>query len=149
MGTILNGYLLSNMVGGTIFFAFTVQQLDSVRFKSDSMNSSSIFNYVLKNISIKNHNLSPQTDHIDFGFVNIVFTAIISLAVTYPFCFHSTNAFESMISINQNVYNIVWYKLPVKYQHYIKLMLIPSEHIRELSGYGLINCSLETFRKVF
>lgn len=54
-----------------------------------------------------------------------------------------------MVSINAIIYNVHWEQLPAKYQRYIKLMLTLAQYTREMSGYGLVTCSLETFQKVF
>lgn len=81
-------------------------------------------------------------------FIIKIFAFLISLVVTFPYCYAATNASCSIQSLNESVFNAIWYKLPVKYQHYIKMMLMPPQNTRQLSGYDLIDCSLETFRKV-
>lgn len=88
------------------------------------------------------------SEHIDLNFLYCLIAAIVSLFAIFPYCYAATNAFECIKSLNASVFTASWYELPVKYQHYTKLMLIPAQRARELSGYDLINCSLETFRKV-
>lgn len=70
--------------------------------------------------------------------------------MTYPYCYAATFASESIQSLNASVFNAIWYNLSVKYQHYIGMMLMPSKkHVNfRHVNYDVINCSLETFRKV-
>lgn len=82
------------------------------------------------------------------NFIMCIVCIIVSLLVTFPYCYTASIAFERIQSLNASVFNTIWYKLPVKYQHYIKMILMPSQNARELSGYNLINCSLEFFLKV-
>lgn len=81
-------------------------------------------------------------------FITCLVSVLLSLLITFPFCYECTSAFYRLTSLNESIYNLIWYKLPVKYQPYIGMMLTPVQNVRELSGYDLIACSLETFRKV-
>lgn len=86
---------------------------------------------------------------IDLHFIGTIFSTAVGLSISFPFCYLSTNMFESLRSTNQSIYNCLWYNLSIKHQLYFKLLLVPSCHFRDLSAYGFITCSLETFKKVF
>lgn len=88
------------------------------------------------------------SDHINFDFTLKLIAAAVSLLLTYPYCNMASTAFSNVQLLHAWVFDIKWYKMPVKYQLYIKMMLIPAQNTRELSGYHVIDCSLETFRKV-
>lgn len=92
--------------------------------------------------------IRQSSGHIDLLFLSNVASVIISLIVTFPYCYAATIAFDKIQSLNGSIFNTFWYKLPVKCQRHIVMMLMPAKYIRELSGYDLIVCSLETFRQV-
>ena len=93
-------------------------------------------------------NSNQGISQFDLNFFNSLFAAVVCVSASLPFCYLSTSASENLKSVDKFVYNSLWYTFPAAYQRYITLLLVPSVHVRELSGYGFINCSLETFKKV-
>lgn len=81
-------------------------------------------------------------------FVMSIITALLSLFVTLPLCYVSSFSLGRVQSLNESIYCTNWYKFPINYQHYIIMMLMPAQNTHEFTGYSIINCSLETFRKV-
>lgn len=140
MQEILNGFLLSILAGGALFIAVSIQQLDAVNL---------VWRYILVSHHFAKYAFDQQgMNQPDLYFIADIFTVLVCMCVLFPFCYISTYAFESLKSINKCIYNINWYELPLKNQPYIKLLLLSSQGIRELSAYGTFNCSLETFKKV-
>lgn len=70
------------------------------------------------------------------------------LASTLPFCYHATHVLRSLNENSNRVYNSLWYKLPVKKQHKLILLIIYAQKERNIDGFGLISCSIRTMLKV-
>lgn len=64
------------------------------------------------------------------------------------FCYFSAMISIQLTWIGQNAFDINWYKLPMKQQQFIKLIIMFSQIRRTVNGYGIFNCDLRTFIQV-
>lgn len=68
---------------------------------------------------------------------------------TFIYCHLSDQATTHLLNVEDIFYDCVWYMLPVKQQ---KLFILPMQRAQRqfyFSGLGMVDCSLETFAKVF
>lgn len=76
----------------------------------------------------------------------ITCSVLILLAFTY--CYYGSRITSKPIHFAQTAYETPWYLLPVERQKEISMLIIHGEYELYYSGYGIVTCSLETFRQV-
>lgn len=78
-----------------------------------------------------------------------IFDALLTYSIIcYVYCRFSENITSKSLEIGDIVYNSLWYKMPLKEQKLIILMIQRSQKEFRLSGLGLVDCSLATFLAV-
>lgn len=75
-------------------------------------------------------------------------SGLAMVSSSLPYCYQATITVKYLEENSRKVYNSKWYKLPVKQQMNIKLLIIYSQITREISGYGYIACSMPIFLRV-
>lgn len=74
---------------------------------------------------------------------------ILTTVMVLPYCISADYALSAIGSIPQAIFYSNWYRLPINQQKAILLVLAFSQCKRRFSGWGIINCNLETFVQVF
>lgn len=64
------------------------------------------------------------------------------------YCFYASNTTDRIALIGNDVYDLNWYDYPSNVRKFMILIIVRSQRPMYLSGYHLINCTLETFGKV-
>lgn len=119
MSDIITGVLFFQLMCGAVFCSTSIYQLDLA------------------------------SKHINPEFFILIFASTVSIATTFPYCYYSAHVSLRMQAIGDSTYiSFAWYKFPASVQKNILLIIENSERPKIFSGYGTINCSLETFRKV-
>ncbi|XP_031629162.1 odorant receptor 43b-like isoform X1 [Contarinia nasturtii] len=119
---------LSSIVTGIIFF----QLLCGAVFCSTSI-----------------YQLDLASKHINPDFFILIFASTVSIATTLPYCYYSAHISLRLQSIGDSAYHtFIWYEFPCHIQRDLPLIIQNSERPKFFSGYGFINCSLETFKKI-
>lgn len=85
---------------------------------------------------------------IDFNLLLNLDCLLTYLIICYIYCHFSENMTTKSFEIGDIVYNSFWYKMSIKEQKIIILMIQQSQKEFRLSGLGLIDCSLATFLTV-
>lgn len=91
---------------------------------------------------------SQTFKQIDFNILlnlNSLFTQIL---FNYISCYYANNVTNNALSTAEIAYNIHWYKLPWRKQHFVKLMIARAQKPFFLKGYDIVDCSLSTFLNV-
>lgn len=79
----------------------------------------------------------------------VSFTELTSTVVpTYIYCSLSDNFTSDLEDIGDVFYESTWFKMPVKYQRFMIMPIMRSQREIRLSGFGLIDCSLNVFLAV-
>lgn len=106
-------------------------------------------NKPLKSISFHIFFISFQTfEHFNLHILlnlNSLFTQILFNYIT---CYNANNVTSKALSVAEITYNIHWYKLPVKKQRFVQMMIRRAQKPFYLKGYDIVECSLSTFLKV-
>lgn len=67
---------------------------------------------------------------------------------TYIYCWLSDNFTADLADIGETFYSSTWFKMPVKYQRLLIMPIMISQNEVRLSGFGMIDCSLNVFLAV-
>lgn len=78
----------------------------------------------------------------------ILITTFVGNLHIYPFCKFATETVILVQSIGDVVYTSMWYKMPIAHQKYMQMIIAASHIPRKVSGFGLFDCSLDTYVKV-
>lgn len=79
--------------------------------------------------------------------VNCILIGIGLLLAIYPYFFFASNLMSKFSDCSDRIYGCSSYKLPVKGQLDLNIILLYSQNERSLKGYG-IECSLNTLFRV-
>lgn len=93
--------------------------------------------------------LSKASRHINTDFFILILATIVSIATVYPYCFWSSNICLRFQAIGNTAYESNWYKISPKMQKNVLFMMAYAQRPRYFTGYGMFNCSLEIFRRVW
>lgn len=80
-------------------------------------------------------------------FVNLSALATV-LSISYIYCHFSENMTTNSIKVGEKAYNLLWYKMTMKQQMAVMLIIGRSQREFRLDGLGFIDCSLATFLAV-
>lgn len=75
-------------------------------------------------------------------------TFLVLMLLAFIYCYYGSRVTAKPIHFAKAVYEIPWYLLPMRRQNDIKMMIQYGKYEISYSGYGIIICSLETFRQV-
>lgn len=53
------------------------------------------------------------------------------------------------LDVKESIFNISWYLCPLQLQHYIVPMLMHADKPIDFESFGTLNCSNDTFKRVF
>lgn len=67
---------------------------------------------------------------------------------TFAFCYYGNRVTKKPIELKESAYFSLWYMSTIEVQRGIKLMICYGQQEISLSGYGIIVCSLESFKSV-
>lgn len=87
-------------------------------------------------------------DTADFDTLVLILATFCLLPPTFFYCHQSENITTNLLSVTDSFYNYAWYQLPVQHQQYFRLPIQRSQTAFRLSGYGIVDCSLERFASV-
>lgn len=73
----------------------------------------------------------------------------ITLCTTFVYCYFSESLSSHLFNIGETFYDSIWYRLPPKQQILIIFAIQHSQREFRLTGFGIIDCSLEVFSMVF
>lgn len=89
-----------------------------------------------------------NSDKMDVNyFVGIVATAL-SFCGILPHCYNATVATLRLQGVADDIYNSMWYKMPSKFKKLYILSIAVAQRPRYFTAFGIVQCSLETFKKV-
>lgn len=80
--------------------------------------------------------------------IAFVLTPVLSIAQVYPLCHFSTVVHSHLQNSANTIYTSFWYKMTPTLQRYYILAILRSQKVNLFNGYGIINCSSDTFLKV-
>lgn len=89
-----------------------------------------------------------QSGKISFTLFLKLYVLVIYLTICYIYCRLSKNITEKSYEIGDVAYNSLWYEVLVKEQKMIILTICQSQRKFQLTGLGIVDCSLETFLRV-
>lgn len=69
--------------------------------------------------------------------------------ICYIYCYFSETITANSFKIGDYAYDLLWYKMWLKQQKAIMMIIGRSQKRFRLTGLGLIDCSMETFLTVF
>lgn len=72
----------------------------------------------------------------------------LNVIMCYVYCYFSEQVTGIAVDIGDVVYKSLWYKMPVKDQILIGLVIVRAQKEFRMSGFGIIECSLELFLTV-
>lgn len=75
-------------------------------------------------------------------------TFFVLTILAFVYCYYGNRVTSRPIQLAQSVYETPWYLLSVRRQKRINMMIRHGEYELYYSGYGIVTCSLETFRLV-
>lgn len=71
-----------------------------------------------------------------------------SFAFIFIFCYFGQSIRGQFNQLNDVIYEFEWYLYPVEIQRMIPTILIATQNTPSLKGFGNVNCTHETFKKV-
>lgn len=72
----------------------------------------------------------------------------IQAIICLIYCYFGNVISSKSMEISNTAYNIEWYHLHPKSQMIVKLIILRAHSEIHISGFSVIDCSLEVFRKV-
>lgn len=73
---------------------------------------------------------------------------IMATSQVLLFCYIGAMISVDLSWTGQYAFNINWYKLPIKQQKFIKMIIIFSQIDRTINGYGIFDCNIRAFIQV-
>lgn len=64
------------------------------------------------------------------------------MVMCYVYCYFAERVTEKAYDISDFVYETLWYKMPPKEQKLMKLIIVRAQKKFQMTGFGLIECSL-------
>lgn len=89
-----------------------------------------------------------QLDAIDFTVILNLECTLYIIIICYIYSYFSETITTNSFAIGEDPYNSLWYKMPMKQQKAVMLMIMRSQIEFRLTGVGMVDCSLETFLAV-
>lgn len=71
-----------------------------------------------------------------------------TMIMCYVYCYFSERFTERAFDIGDMSYNSLWYKMSMKEQKLVGLVIRQAQKEFRMSGYGIIKCSLGAFQSV-
>lgn len=137
LNELVTGIIFFQLLCGAIFCSTSIYQLDLVNFS------------LIVSVKILKFGLLKASRHINADFFILVFASTVSIATTLPYCYYSTHVSLCLQGIGDSAYKTAdWPLFPPVIQKYILLIVGNSQQKRFFTGYNILNCSCETFKKV-
>lgn len=92
--------------------------------------------------------LESNTNYSLMSIVISVYTVVTYAGITFGFCIMSDIVADRLCNIDEIFYRIGWYLVTAKHQRLVLLSIQRAQRPFRFNGFGLINCSLETFTGV-
>lgn len=73
---------------------------------------------------------------------------LIQAIVCFIYCYFGNRITLKSVQIGEIAYDVEWYRLPPHIQRVIKLIILRSQREIHFSGFSVIVCSLEMYKKV-
>lgn len=77
-----------------------------------------------------------------------IMAVFISISIILPYCYYSSNTAYRLESVANDIYDSLWYRLPVRLEKFYILSIASAQSPRYFTGFSMISCSLGTFTKV-
>lgn len=87
-------------------------------------------------------------NHPSFDIIILVTISSLGLLNIFLYCYFGKLATESFEEMSNSLYESNWYKLPIKQQKYILLMMVNAKRPLYYHGFGIVILNLETFCNV-
>lgn len=89
-----------------------------------------------------------QSTEFDFT-VLFIFECLITFLITcYIYSYYSEEITAKSFGVGDDIYDSLWYRLPLEQQKAIILIIDRSQREFRLTGLGMVDCSLATFLAV-
>lgn len=89
-----------------------------------------------------------QYDEIDSALIEVFNVMVFYLLLCTIFCYYSELFTENSYAIGDKVYESLWYQMPVDVQQLLILITAQSNTTFQLTGFGIVDCSLATLLSV-
>lgn len=63
-------------------------------------------------------------------------------------CYYGDLVTTTLMEISESTYQTLWYRQPLKYRLYTMLLIQYSHKQYNVSGYGLVDCNMESYSGV-
>lgn len=73
---------------------------------------------------------------------------LTGLIWTFLYCYYATQTVDLLTNTANTIYNSNWYTYPIYIRKYFLLILARSQIPVYFTGFKIVRCSLETFKKV-
>lgn len=78
----------------------------------------------------------------------LVVAMLAGIAAFLPSCYIGTMICEHLADVGDRAYRSLWYKVPVKHQKHVLLLIQYAQINRKITALGLVYCNLNTFVQV-
>lgn len=140
--TLINGMIFIQLVLGSAFISTSLFLVHLV------CNQSKANKHILTSADCDIFRCFQCPAKLDARFFAGTVPLVCSLFAISPHCYFSSITALRLQRIADDIYNSMWYKMPNKYKKYHILSIIAAQKPRYFTGYGITQCSLETFKKV-
>lgn len=72
-----------------------------------------------------------------------------SLFSILPYCYFATKISYRFQANGLRIYQCMWYKMKMSQQRNLQFMIAYAQTVRHFKGFGILDCTLEMFMKVF
>lgn len=140
----MNGFILSMFLGGVLWLCTALYQMLSVstiRTKLTNVPDCRIFMLILiKCVSFH--------QKFDIHFMQSFIAAQSVTLIMFIYCYCGNSLTTSCERTAYAALQLSWYKYPMKYQKFLKQIVLLAQQPFYLSGYHMMKCSFETFKSV-
>lgn len=137
--------MFATLTSGPIFFQLIVYTasiaLNLLRFERVSFWTL----WEISSIYSAFSNVVQTFNELNFSAIPNLNTLLIQILFNYVICSYASNVSAKLSSVSDIVYNSFWYKYPAELQKLLPLLTQRSQTPYIITGYGIINCSLDTF----
>lgn len=97
-------------------------------------------------IFIFNHLFQHTNSTVDL--IRPIFLLLSCFVQIFLICDFGHKVCNQFIALEDSIYRINWYLLPIDLQRFLLIIMIASQKSVEIRGFGNISCTRETFKKV-
>lgn len=106
------------------------------------------FLFTLNYIAYIIFGLDGVTKELNFNALTVYFILFMSICLNFILCYYADIMTDHACGIADELYNSMWYEMPVIHQKLLLLPICRAQKIFRLTGFGIFTYSLQNFGRI-